>query len=389
MKKILAIILSVVMLFGVLAINISATDDAVPTVTIITNEGSAVEQGTTTYFTVKFSNFAAIKGVDVTITADKAITLGAVEAYGFKNAASKEGSNINYTESNVGEFHTIRFADLTTAANARIVFEAKVEEDVVVTGDPKINVTGKYADSGETFLDVDAPAAGTFELKKEVEAESANVVTEEDKNIYLDQVDTTKKFVPYGGVYTTINGEYVYAEKNEDGTFSAQDALGEYKYQSYDIPTNGITTFGASNDLKNKEAIRFGSYSENYVEGVTKHGTVVFEGDWLILKNYYIKKGYTVQEFVKAIYDNATATLAKPENENKTFVTYTLSGKKINVYIFWQKNYMWKDKNNGILEYAIRLQNMQPNTTYTAVGFSSNPETNVITFSEDVKSVTK
>ena len=90
MKKTLAIILTLVMIFGVVAFNTSAEEaTTTPTVSIITNKGSAVEVGDTTYVTVKFENFDSIKGVDVDITADETITLGDVEAYGFKGNEDK------------------------------------------------------------------------------------------------------------------------------------------------------------------------------------------------------------------------------------------------------------------------------------------------------------
>ena len=192
--------------------------------------------------------------------------------------------------------------------------------------------------------------------------------------------DTT--FIPAGGVYYIENGEYKYVAKNTDGSFHVP---ANATVQTFNVPENKITTFGASNDLNNNEALRFGNYSRLAGNGVT-HGTLVFEGAWLELKNHYIKKGYTVEQFVEAIYKNAVETLKKPANEEKTFVSYTLGKETINVYIFKQKNYMWKDAEKGILEYTLRLNGTKAGNTYAAVAFAENGDK--VTFSQDVKSVT-
>ena len=84
MKKILAIILSVVMLFGVLTINTFAADSD-PKVTLITNEGSPVDKNTDTYLTVRLDNFSSIKGMDITITSDSGLIFKSVQATGLKN----------------------------------------------------------------------------------------------------------------------------------------------------------------------------------------------------------------------------------------------------------------------------------------------------------------
>lgn len=377
MKKTLAIILTVVMIFGVVAFNTSAEEaTTAPTVSIITNKGSAVNTDDTTYVTVKFENFDSIKGVDVDITADKAITLGKVDSFGFKGNQDK---GVNYKKTN----NTIRFVDLTLGDNARITFEATVYGETPET-DPEINVTGTYALDGKTFFDENLPASGTFEIKRVIAEEDKpkSELAQAESPINITPVAGT--FIPQGAVYVKTGDTYTFAEKQENGSFTAT-AEGKYTYQSYTIPENKITTFGASNDLTNSNALRFGSYSEHYKSGV-KHGTMIFEGAWLALKNYYIQKGYTVQEIIPAVYKNVLATLDKPDNADKTFVTYNVNGQTVNVYIFEQKNYMWKNDTYGILEYALRLNGTTSGLTYTAAAFAIEGET--VTFTENVKSVT-
>ena len=135
------------------------------------------------------------------------------------------------------------------------------------------------------------------------------------------------------------------------------------------------------NYVEDNNRIRFGNYSTLNAEG-TLHGTLVFEGEWLELKNYYIQNGYTVQQFINAIYSDVTKKLAA--NENAKFVYYKVNGKTINVYRFVQNNHMWK--NGNVLEYAIRLNGAIANTVYTGVAFSVAGEK--VTLSENVKSVT-
>lgn len=378
MKKVLAIILTVVMLFGVIAISTSA-DTTTPTVTIVTNEGSPVAEGVDTYFTVRFDNFSVIKGVDVTVSANQNIVLGEVEAYGFKNSA---GLNVNYTEDNNGDVHTIRFVDLTAGGDARIVFAAKVPKETNAPEDPTITVTGKYADSGKTLFEVEAPAAGKFELTKVI-AETDAPAVEKEQPISIPVV--AEKFVPQGSVYIeNADKTFTFAEKQADGTFKST-AAGNYVYQSFDVPANGITTFGASDDPVDPKRLRFGNYSKINSDA-KERGTLIFEGDWLALKNYYIQNGYTVQQFVAIIYKDVTAKLAA--NPNATHVYYKLNGKQINVYRFVQKKHLWKSTDGNVIEYSIRLDGIKDDTTYTGVAYSIAGDDKV-TISEDVKSVTR
>ncbi len=402
MKKVLAIILSIAMLFGVLAINTVAETTANPTVTLVTNEGSPVAKGTPTYFTIRFDDFASIKGMDVTITADQYITLESVETDGgFPDAEP----NKNYKIENDGETHTIRFVDLTNGANnGKLIFKAVVPTNAEPTADPTITVTGQYAENGKTLFEFVAPAkgddTGNFVLEKKIESatvtvpDNADKVEVEGETLYKlpveELVNTAKKFVPYGSVYKKEGDKFVFAEKDENGNFIADS---DYTVDSFDIPANGITTFGVSENTEDTSVIRFGSYSDKRIEknkNAASHGTMVFEGDWVALKNYYIKRGYTVQQLLDMIYKNYDATIAQKGGK---FVYYKVpteeEGKttKVNVYKFDQTKYMWKDAN--VSEYAIRLTNAKDNITYTAVAYSKDSAGNLVQISENVKSETK
>jgi len=379
MKKTLAIVLTLVMIFGIVAFNTSAEETAKPTVTIVTNKGSAVAEGTETYFTVRFDNFSEIKGIDVEITAGAPIILGEVASSGFKGDETT-ANGVNYTETN----NKIRFVDLLTQKNARITFAAKIAKGATTETDPVIEITGEYALDGKTFFKEKLPASGTFEIKREVAEEDKPKADNVTADAPIAITPSAGTFIPQGAVYVKDGNTYTFAKKESDGTFTAPTE-GAYTYQSYTIPTNGITTFGASDDTTYPDRLRFGNYTKINSNSI-ENGTLVFVGEWLTLKNYYIKKGYTVEQFENAIYKDVTAKLAA--NKNATHVFYDIGDKRTEVYRFVQKNYMWKSKDNSVLEYTIRLQGIQPDKTYAAVAYSiANDKT--VTISQDVKSVQK
>ncbi len=371
MKKILAIILSVAMLCGVLALNTFAADTT-PKVTLITNEGSPVDINTDTYFTVRLDNFTSIKGMDITITAGSDLIFKSVQATGLKNELVKD---TNYTITD----NKIRIVDLTvkdsaSVDSAKIIVMARATTDENAT--QNITVEGKYADSGKTLFNI-STEPGVFEVSKTVNPTPVSNATLTAKDNY---------FIPYGSVYKETNTGFAFVAKETNGGFNVPE--GDYKYKEYKIPENGITTFGVSY-RQNEKHLRFGSYSNKNATDV-EHGTMVFEGDWLALKEHYIKKGYTVQQILKAIYDNYDKN--NPNGEFN-YVFYTVKDKngedkKVNVYKFKQKNYMWKgqDANESVLEYAIRLTGYLSETNYTAVSYSINGEE--VTLSDNVKSTT-
>jgi hypothetical protein len=98
MKKILAVILTIVMLLGIAVFNSSAdVTDRYPTVTLVTNsgspldiEGDVAQDGHEYIFTVRFDTFILIRGIDITIDADEAMITD-VETFNLPTAV--EGRN--------------------------------------------------------------------------------------------------------------------------------------------------------------------------------------------------------------------------------------------------------------------------------------------------------
>ncbi len=383
MKKILAIILSIAMLFGVLAINTSAEE--LPTVTLVTNEGSPVKAGDTTYFTVKFENYDSIKAFDVTITVPKAITIGEITATGLEaNGAHKD---TNYTIKD----NVVRFVDLTTTNNQpKITFAATVADGT--TESPVITVSGEYATSGTSKADFVDGAEGTFEIKKDVVSETVEI-PENETSVTIEQPkaeagqEKPTKFIPYGSVYKKVDGKYVFAAKDkETGSFAVTEE--GYEVKSFDIPENGITTYGISENTADSSVIRFGNYTNTYNSNA-EYGTLVFEGNWVALKNYYIQKGYTVAQLVKAICEKYDDTLAKVQGAE--YIYYKVPTDEgtatVNVYRFKQKNHMWMSSDGTVLEYALRVSGLTESETYTGVAYSKLDSK--ITVSEKVQSVVK
>ncbi len=377
MKKILAIILSIAMLFSVLAINTFA-EDTTPKVTLITNEGSAVDKNTDTYFTVRLDNFSSIKGIDITITADSGIAFKSVEATGLKNTLEKD---TNYTITD----NKIRIVDLTVKDDNHVE-SAKINVKAYATTDenatPKITVEGKYAKDGKDLFNI-TTKPGVFEVNKTIKPTDIDI-TSGNVELSYEETTTAGNFIPYGSVYKAVGNNFSFAKKDATGNFTISES--GYKYDTYKIPENGITTFGVS--FKNND-LRFGNYSK-LNETDVKHGTMVFEGDWLALKEYYIKKGYDVKEILKAIYNDYDK---KNPNREYQYVYYTVKDKnnvsqQVNVYKFDQKNYMWKGQDSAanVLEYAIRLVDYIPEKNYTAIAYSINGEE--VKLSDNVKSIT-
>ncbi len=370
MKKILTILLTVIMLLGVIAVNTSA-EATEPSVTIVTNEGSAVDKDDSIYITVKFNDFESIAGMDVIVTSDTKGVLETVEEVtGFDITAQKDK---NYTVNKDGD--KIRFVDLTGGVDGKIVIKAKAPEKTAA-----ITVSGKYAENGKELFKENLTVNKNLEVKAEVKENPLTNATSNPVTI----TPNSGKFVPYGAVYKYEDGKYTFADKKSASTFEIKKGnVTEYSYKEFDLPDadTGITTYGVSEDPTRAGNLRFGSYSAT---GASNHGTMVFEGNWLELKNYYIKNGLTVQECVEAIYESASSLLET--NKDKKFVYYTIptTGEQINVYLFPQNNYMWKDGN--VLEFAVRLSGIKENTQYAAVAYSVNG--NTVKISDTVKSKT-
>ena len=434
MKKILAIILTVAMLLGVVVFNSSADtiqqDTALPSATLVTNEGSPLDlngdvtqNGSKFIFTLRFDYFIPIRGIDVTIDAGEA-TITNVESFNLPTAVlgdTEFDENYVYKRDN----HAIRFVDINITGKSRIVCSVDSPNATAI-----VKVEGKYADTGETLFKIQTKSQNYEMLEENKEINSTSDV--------LNQPNENEGyFIPYGAVYTGSGNNITFAEKSTNGSFAD---VNNYNYLKFKLPKevkdmennviNKLTPFGAAKQLDPKPVTdnpaltnsagswRFGSYStyddltDTETEtGVTNmhHGTMMFVGDWLSLKEYYIKQGNSVQQFVKAIYEEMTNLENNKQldiNEVDKFTThhvsYRVPNRKyseatketeeqyvwIDVYKYPRKHYIWRDF-EGKLEYAIRLHNMQPDRTYTAVAYclKDGDEPKNAQISHNVKSI--
>lgn len=345
MKKALAVILAIVMLLS--TSTFCSLADETPKVSIVTNQGSSIVVNNPTCFTVKFDNFTTIKGMDVVISVTNATDLDIDSASGFTFAEKiTETKGENYKTDGA----TLKLVDLTGKVDGKLTF------NVTPTAvDATVSVKGTYAKSGtELALVADATA------KLDVVKPAPDAVETENAATSLNQPNDDT-FIPYGSV---VDSEGNMVAKETTGSFTLDPAK-KYLYSTFKKPSaeDCITTYGVTNEIDNKNNLRFGTYSI-LPNDTYKHGTLVFEGDWDALMKYYIKKGYSVQEFVKAIYKNAITKI-----NGYDFVKYTIPGAgDINVYIVPQTKVMWQSGNN--LEYAVRVNGANANTTYTGIAYS-------------------
>ena len=351
MKKLLAVLLAVVMLFSVATICSSAEET--PKVTIVTNQGSSILVGDETYFTVSFDDFTTIKGMDVDVTVTNATGLKLEKSTGFTFDLVENG---NYKSGDTA----LKLVDLTGEKDGKLIF--KVKPTAVGA---KIEVEGEYAKSGTELVDVEG-ATATLDVVADFKPEET---TTNDAATELAQPNDDT-FIPYCSVLDA-DGKFV-AKDPATGAF-ALDASKKYTYSTFTKPSAdaGLITYGVSNEKNAPNNLRFGTYS---VQADTyNHGTLIFEGKWEALRDHYIQKGYTIQEFVKAIYKNALTKI-----EGYDYVSYKVGSEKINVYIVPQTKVMWQSEDGKTLEYAVRVNNASG--TYTGIAYSYSK-----TNSEDIK----
>lgn len=445
MKKILAVILTIVMLLGIAVFNSSAdTTDVPASVTLVTNsgspldvEGKVAQDGSKYIFTVRFDRFILIRGIDITIDAGEAIITD-VETFNLPTAVDGRDEfdeNWRYVRGK----SSIRFVDLNITSKSRIVLSvqdpsiAPISDDGEAVsladgkfGTQKITVTGKYADTGETLVPITTKPQ-YYEVMKSVDEETTKnngdvaQPTEKDEN-------GVGYFIPFGGIYKENGNDITYTQKETDGSFKnvpAGSIVQKFRLPRYEEGKDGtvinqLTTFGISElmefgedpwateqDKPNVGVIKMGSYTtyddfntagygndtnDNIIETQNRHGTLVFDGDWLSLKHYYIKQGNTVQQFVRAIFKQMTqlenntdetkvGTNIVDNHDTKFHVTYAVpkwdepeKTVHVRVYKFPRVKYMWRDAKDstdgkGEMEYAIRLHNAEEKQTYTGVGY--------------------
>lgn len=355
MKKALALLLSFAMLFTVLTVNVFAA--TTPTIAITDVTVAADEDAT---ITLKLSDFSEVKGMDLTVTATAGIKFTAVDS-----ELVAEG---NYTLAD----QKLHIVDLTDVTTATIVITAEV------TADGTVSVTADLAKSGTALFEageVSIDSEGTVTIKS-VETSGTATGTVETPTTLKNEDEGY--FIPYGAVYVKNgDGSYTYVKKNSDGGFTITE---DVKWNKFEIPAGGFGTFAYSTSLNavTTSAVQFATYS-NKLGTASEHGTMLIAGDWAEFKEKYPTR--TEAELIaqlSKVYDNNIGT------NDYVNVTFNSKAHAIEVRKVKQTNYMWQDKNNGILEYALRVNGLEANDDYVAVGYyiSNSAETLSATIKE-------
>ncbi len=371
MKKALAILLTLAMLFTVVSANVFAAEN-LPTIEIVSQE--VEEDAGTATIAVKLTNFTTVAGMDLIVVSD---------SENVKFTAVKTSDLIQEGDYKVADDGSnVHIVDLTGD-----VVDATIELVVVVTGPAKITATAQLAKDGKTLLDAETEfdiVDGEITIAETETIIPGEVKDEDIAGAEGGEVTITANegyFIPYGSVYTkNANGSYNYFQKEDNGTFVVKEAV---QYNMFEIPKSGFRTFGISDAaLKSgTEAIMFGNYS-NALNTASEHGTLLFAGQWTEYLEYYKGKGFTEAELVKAIYDRYNSV----NDGTYDAVTMWANNKTISIDVYKkvQTNWMWKDKTNGILEYALRVSQMNNGDEYTAVAY--RVENDAVKFSDKIKS---
>lgn len=374
MKKALAILLTLAMLFTVVSANVFAAEN-LPTIEIVSQE--VEEDAGTATIAVKLTNFTTVAGMDLIVVSD---------SENVKFTAVKTSDLIQEGDYKVADDGSnVHIVDLTGD-----VVDATIELVVVVTGPAKITATAQLAKDGKTLLDAETEfdiVDGEITIAETETIIPGEVKDEDIAGAEGGEVTITANegyFIPYGSVYTkNANGSYNYFQKEDNGTFVVKEAV---QYNMFEIPKSGFRTFGISDAaLKSgTEAIMFGNYS-NALNTASEHGTLLFAGQWTEYLEYYKAKGFTAEELIGLIYERYNS-VAAAATEDFDAVTMWANNRTISIDVYKkvQTNWMWKDTQNGVLEYALRVSQMG-NEEYTAVAYRVVED--AVTFSDKIKSV--
>ncbi len=376
MKKALAVLLCLAMLFTALTVNVFA-ETTTPAVDVITN--TAELDGTAT-FAVKLSGFTTenpLAGVDLTVTVPSATKMELVTVKNFDKDTFVE--NEDYTVSNT-ELHIVGLTS-DKAKNTIVTVKATLSDASVESA---VSVTASLAKNGTSLhqnATINANPIVGYTAKPAAEPETAG-------SDAVAQPTDQNKFIPYGAVYVSDgNGGYTYRKKLPTGVFESSNGD---SYKEFTKPAGKFGTFdatGAKVKINETEydAIQFGNYAENYDPQNYDYGTMVISGDWNAFKNWWLGNyGISANELTELIYNAYNKAM---ENNKYNYILFENGGVTIGVKTYAQTKYMWKNSDGNVLEYAIRIYDLE-NTTYNAVAYKVKTEDGTVTMSTVIESET-
>ncbi len=350
MKKLTASIIAGALMISAMGINAFAAD-ATPSIKVY---GNAVPTSSEASFTVKLTDFAAVKGMKLEIASGAGLKLTGVS-----------GDIVNTGNYKVTD-NKITIVDVTNnVGTANITVKAEANTDVVDSAE--ITVKADLAQNGKSLY-----AEGTYNLvngKVAVKtAKATQTVTKKE-----DLKEDTGYFIPYGSLgYTDSEGVFRAIPKSTtDGSFSASNFptdLGSLSYNKYKLPANKIMTFGQGESEKVKGAYQFGTYALESASGSKEFGTMCIAGQWTEFVEYFKNnKNMTEGEMLSAIYEAYKAKFGS----NHKYVNMTCNNKAntIRVYVVKNQKQMWSS--NTARQFSLQITGVQ-REEYAAVGYALN-----------------
>ena len=377
MKKTLALLLCLAMLFTALTVNVFADEN--PTVTI---ETSSVSENGATSFAINLAGFESLKGYDLVVEAGAGLILDSASAL---NAKTELNKDVNYTVTKSGDkLHIVELAG--EATGDIITVKANFDKDCKSAVEVKVTACDLAKSGSELYKAVTADKIAPVSIAPYVAptTEVKNEATTVKQPVNAEESDV-KYFIPYGAVYTGDDNNPTYVPKNKNGDF-AVDVVGTV-VKTFKVPEGGFGTFGVSDaKVSDFAAKQFGNVETNYDE-TKSYGTLVMAGEWADFKDWYLsKKGYSDAVLVQKIYnafETANPVVDVDGKREYEFITFKAGDAIIKVYNVAQKNYMWKS--GKTFEYAVRLYGLVGGTEYATVAYNTNGTT--AKFAQEIKSI--
>lgn len=375
MKKTLALLLCLAMLFTALTVNVFAAEE--PTVTIVTS--SVSEKGETS-FAINLNGFDSLKGYDLVIEAGAGLKLISASAL---NAKTELAKDVNYTVTD----SKIHIVELTKELTGDIItVKAEFVEGTVAPVEVKVTACDLAKSGSELYTAVTAATITPATIAPYVKPVDVEVpaIPEGSTTVEVKQENAaTGYFIPYGSVYTKDDEAFDYVDKKPDGTF---DVAAGTTVQAVKLPEDGFGTFGVSSStVASKPAKQFGNVATGY-KSTNKYGTLIIVGQWSEFRDWNLSnKAYSEDVLVEKIYNGYKK--ANPE-EKFDYVAFTANGYTIKVYNVAQKNYMWKSETLEMLEYAVRVYSLpKEKTEYASVAYRTDANGESVELSKEIKSV--
>ena len=381
--KISATLLTLILAFSCFAFSTSATGE--PTISVIgNNQSPAAVSATGVTVGLSGTNLSAVKGIDLTLNAPSGASFKSMSG-SFKQGSTTQitltsGTNYTLTSSKIRIVATFVKKPVDTFS-ATITLDAPSTINEYPLSAEFTLVNGNVAKYTSGFVN----NAGTLIVGKTTMTSATGSTLSSTLN--PTTLSNSGLFVPYAGVFVDNgNGSYTYPKKNADGSFNLTGGT-TYKYTKFRLPNNAgkITTFSSSKKLADAEydgadGVQFVSYALNRSQN---HGTVLFKGDFDAL--YEAKKGtYATKEELVQHYANVL--MSKPSG---SWGKITYAGGIVAACRVERVKAMWADSNNenGHIQYALRVLNVNNSEKYTAVGYTwvSSSSCNI---SDEYQSVT-